>query len=156
VIRKKVLQPSQPIDNSVKMYVQGKKDEGYPDEYNKWKERMDAYILWVEGTKLKNAKVGEKIDACDTENIWCKAIIELLIRAPNRKDLLYIHYEDWNRKYDEFIYIDSHRVAPLGSYTNRQDIPKYRMVGSRGSDGQLNMMYAIVLSNAAEEARLQE
>lgn len=155
-IRKKVLQPSLLIDNSVKMYVIGKKEQGHPDEFNKWQERMLAYDQWIDSTKLRSVKVGEKIDACDTESIWCKATVELIIKAPNRKDLLYIHYEGWNRKYDEYIYIDSYRVAPLGVYTERQDIPIYRMMGNRGTDGQLNMMYAIVLNNAAEEARLIE
>lgn len=117
---------------------------------------MVAYDQWIESTKLKNVKVGDKIDACDTENIWCKATVEMIVKAQNRKDLLYIHYEGWNRKYDEYLYIDSYRVGPLGVYTGRQDIPIYRMRGDRGTDGQLNMMYAIVLSNAAEEARLQD
>lgn len=136
------------------MFVQGKKEEGLIEEYNKWQERMNAYENWVESVKLKQVKVGDKIDACDTENIWCKATVEMVVKASNRKDLLYVHYEGWNRKYDEYIYIDSHRIAPLGVYTGRQDIPIYRMMGNRGSDGQLNMMYAVVLSNAAEEARL--
>ena len=43
----------------------------------------------------------------------------MVIKTNNRKDLLYIHYEGWNRKYDEYVYIDSHRVAPLGVYTSR-------------------------------------
>jgi len=117
---------------------------------------MLEYETRINSANLTSVKVGDKIDACDTENIWCKATIELVIKAPNRKDLIYIHYEGWNRKYDEYLYIDSHRVAPLGVYTQREDIPIYRMMGNRGTDGQLNMMYAIVLSNAAEEARLQE
>lgn len=155
-IRKKVLQPSALIDNSVKMYVFGKKYQGDSEAYNKWNERMQAYHQWIDQSKLRTVKVGDQIDACDTENIWCKATVELIIKTQNRKDLLYIHYEGWNRKYDEFLYMDSHRLAPLGSYTNRLDIPVYRMMGNRGSDGQLSMMYAVVLSNAAEEARLQE
>lgn len=155
-IRKKVLQPSVLIDNAVKLFVSSKKDKGSSDDFNKWSERMKAYDTWIESTKLKVVKVGDRIDACDTENIWCRATVELIIKAPNRKDLLYVHYEGWNRKYDEYIYSDSHRIAPLGVYTGRQDIPIYRMMGNRGSDGQLNMMYAFVLSNAAEEARLQE
>lgn len=155
-IRKKVLQPSSLIDNSVKMHVYGKKKDGDADAFNKWKERMLAYFTWVDSIKLKNVKVGEQIDACDTENIWCKATIELVVKTASRKDLLYIHYEGWNRKYDEYLYIDSHRIAPLGVMTLREDIPVYRMMGNRNPDGQLNMMYAVVLSNAAEEVRLQE
>ena len=91
---------------------------------------------------------------CDTENIWCKATVELIIKTANRKDLLYIHYEGWNRKYDEYIYIDSHRIAPLGLYTSRSDIPVYRMLNNQMGEGPLEMMYAVVLQNAQEEARI--
>jgi len=70
---------------------------------------------------------GDQIDVCDTENIWCKATVELVIKTLNRPNLLYLHYEGWNRKYDEYIYIDSHRLAPSGLYTSRSDIPVYRM-----------------------------
>ena len=80
---------------------------------------MDKYNEWIESHRLKEVKPGDKIDACDTEYIWCKATVELVIKSANHKDLLYIHYEGWNRKYDEYIYIDSHRLAPLGVYTSR-------------------------------------
>jgi len=118
-IRRKVLQPSKLIDNSVKMLVQGKKDLGAPEEYDKWYERITKYREWIKSQQLVSVKVGEQIDACDTEYIWCKATVEMIIKTASRKDLLYIHYENWNRKYDEYIYIDSHRIAPLGVYTNR-------------------------------------
>lgn len=85
------------------------------------------------------------MDVCDTEYIWCKATVELVVKCANRKDLLYLHYEGWNRKYDEFMYIDSHRVAPLGLYTNRRDIPVYRMLNGQPGGGSVQMMYAVVL-----------
>lgn len=92
---------------------------------------MGSYKAWIKQHVLENVKAGDKIDACDTEYIWCKAHVELVLKNKNRKDLLYLHYEGWNRKYDEYIYIDSHRVAPLGVYTNRSDIPIYRMLGNQ-------------------------
>lgn len=91
---------------------------------------MVSYKKWVVGHKLQSVKPGEQVDACDTEYIWCKATVELVVKTPNRKDLVYIHYEGWNRKYDEYLYIDSHRLAPLGYYTARTDIPVYRMLGN--------------------------
>jgi hypothetical protein len=88
-------------------------------------------------------KAGDKIDVCDTENIWCMATVELVIKSANRRDLFYLHYEGWNRKYDEFMYMDSHRIAPLGLYTNRTDIPVYSMLNNNGRNGPV--MYAVVL-----------
>ena len=92
---------------------------------------MVSYKGWTKKHILDTVKAGDKIDACDTEYIWCKAHVELVVKLKNRKDLLYLHYEGWNRKYDEYIYIDSHRVAPLGVYTSRSDIPIYRMLNNQ-------------------------
>ena len=116
------------------MIVQGKKDEGDHTEVKRWNERMVQYRSWTKKHILDTVKPGDKIDACDTEYIWCKAHVELVVKNKNRKDLLYLHYEGWNRKYDEYIYIDSHRVAPLGIYTNRDDIPIYRMLNNQSSN----------------------
>jgi hypothetical protein len=93
------------------------------------------------------------LDVLDTELIWCKATVEMVIRTANRRELLYVHYEGWNRKYDEYLYADSHRLAPKGLYTDRSDIPKYRM---NNPSNPMSMMYAVVLQNAQEERRLQE
>jgi hypothetical protein len=101
--------------------------------------------LWLESHRIKSVKAGEKVDVLDTELIWCQAVVEMVIKTANRRDLLYLHYEGWNRKYDEYIYIDSHRLAPLGLYTSRTDIPKYRMSSNDLGGGPLSMMYAVVL-----------
>lgn len=119
------------IDNAVKMMVISKKNDGESEDYDKWQERTKKYQEWISSHKVTHQpKAGDKLDVCDTENIWCKATVELIIKTGNRKDLLYIHYEGWNRKYDEYIYIDSHRIAPLGLYTSRTDIPVYRMLNN--------------------------
>lgn len=146
---------SLPIDSAVKMMVSAKKESGEPEEFNRWQERMKSYKDWVESHKLKDVKPGDKVDVFDTELIWCKATVELVIKTANRKDLLYLHYEGWNRKYDEYIYVDSHRVAPAGLYTDRTDIPKYRM-SSQVVGGGAQMLYAVVLQNAAEESRVAD
>ena len=118
------------IDNSVKMMMEGKKKLTNTEEYDRWKERVQKYQEWMVNQRVKSVKPGEKLDVCDTEFIWCKATVELVIKSHNRRELLYVHYEGWNRKYDEYIYIDSHRVAPLGVYTGRRDIPVYRMINN--------------------------
>ena len=136
-IRRKVLQLSLMIDNSVKMMVLAKKDLGELDEYTRWEERMLKYQKWLESHKVDSVKAGDKLDVNDTENIWCRATVELVVKTQNRKNLLYVHYEGWNRKYDEYIYQDSHRIAPLGFYTDRTDIPIYRMMQNNVNGGPL-------------------
>lgn len=66
-----------------------------------------------------------KIDVRDTEYIWCKGTIEKVVHTQKKAKLLYIHYEGWNRYYDEFIWENDERLAPVGLYTERKDIPEY-------------------------------
>ena len=158
-IRKWVLSKSEIIDSSVKMMVKSKGDE----EVNRYQERSKSYNEWFEKQQLKNVKPGDKVDALDTEYIWCKAQVELKIRSKDREPLLYLHYDvshnnhnhlkfkifftfsqGWSRKYDEYMYMDSKRIAPVGLFTNRQDIPRYQ---SNGASRQ-PMNYAQVIDSA--------
>jgi hypothetical protein len=78
----------------------------------------------------------------DTEHIWCSAIVELKIKTASKKPLLYIHYEGWSRKYDEYIFVSNRRIAPVGTYTQRSDIPRYKLPNS-----QQEVRYAHVLES---------
>ncbi len=49
----------------------------------------------------------------------------MTIESPAREPLLVVHYEGWNKYYDEIIKQSSPRLAPYGLYTSRKDIPKY-------------------------------
>ena len=69
------------IDNAVKMMVIAKKEQGDSDEFDRWQERMRKYKEWIIGHRVHSVKPGEKLDVCDTENIWCQATIELVIKT---------------------------------------------------------------------------
>lgn len=71
--------------------------------------------------------MGDKLDVRDTEYIWCTAVVKLKIECVNRPPVLAVHYEGWNNYYDEFLATNSQRVAKLGTYTKRTDIPKYQL-----------------------------
>ena len=120
------------IDNAVKQIIMSRcATQGNDGDLEKYKTRLEAYKLWKEKHILcppgRVVKVGDKVDVRDSEHIWCVANVELKISTLNRQALLYIHYEGWNRKYDEYIYVDSDRLAPHGCYTSRNDIPRYSM-----------------------------
>jgi len=51
------------------------------------------------------------------------------IESANKEPLLAIHYEGWNKYFDEILPINSQRLAPHGLYTSRLDIPKYALKG---------------------------
>jgi hypothetical protein len=47
-------------------------------------DKIKNHDIWQEKHKLPaSIKAGSKIDALDTEHIWCKATIELKISAQN-------------------------------------------------------------------------
>jgi hypothetical protein len=57
------------------------------------------------------------------------------IESANKEPLLVIHYEGWNKYFDEILPQNSPRVAPLGYYTSRKDIPKYALKEENSMQG---------------------
>ena len=133
-------------------------------ELKAWQKRRKKYFKWKESHKLKNVKIGDRIDVRDTEYIWCTGAVEKILKSKyNYPDLLYVHYDGWNRCYDEYIPGDSERVAPLTFYTSRSDIPKYtrhegpddRVYGNVVEGGENNANNANNDNNEEEEAEQQ-
>jgi hypothetical protein len=42
---------------------------------------MKKYRDWIAGHKVHSVKPGDKLDVNDTENIWCRATVELVIKS---------------------------------------------------------------------------
>jgi hypothetical protein len=74
---------------------------------------------------MEKLREGDLLDVRDSEMIWCVAqVMKILI---TREEVnLDIHYLGWNHIYDETIPIISPRVANLGFYTMRNNIPMYK------------------------------
>jgi hypothetical protein len=102
---------------------------GQEEEFTRFKDRRVKYEAKRSELVLSEIKSGDSVDVRDTEYIWCSASVELVINSKDKAPLLYINYEGWNRKYDEYIYMNSPRIAKFGSYTQRQDIPRYQSGG---------------------------
>lgn len=63
-------------------------------------------------------KVGQEVDIHDTTEKWCKGrVVEIVREAPNRYQAL-IHYDGWDSQYDEWVNLDSYRLAPLNHHTD--------------------------------------
>ena len=77
--------------------------------------------------RLSNVEVGDQVDIRDTEYIWLTGTVKFKIECAGRDSLLVVHYDGWNSYYDEIIKQTSNRLAPLGTYTTRKDIPKYQL-----------------------------
>lgn len=121
--RKKITRTSSIPCKTIDSYVYSQLSEKQKESYVL---RMRLTAKWNEEKKLKNTKVGMKIDALDTEGVWCSAFIRLKIDNGEKDPFLYVHYTGWDSSYDEVISESSYRLAPAGFYTSR-NIPKYRM-----------------------------
>lgn len=122
------MRKNQLIDRAVKSVIISKRSQVDNSEYERQRARFEAYREWKNKHQINaEIKVGEKVDIRDTEYIWCVGTVEVKIKTINHIPLLYVHYNGWHRKYDEFIYYNSDRLAPSGTYTLRADIPHYNL-----------------------------
>lgn len=53
--------------------------------------------------RVEKIEVGDKLDIRDTEYIWCVGTVQIKIESPNKDPMLVVHYEGWNKYYDEII-----------------------------------------------------
>jgi hypothetical protein len=69
------------------------------------KKRSNSYpSLFIVGfNRLDNVEVGDRVDVRDTEYIWLQGLVKIKIECANKEPLLVVHYEGWNKYYDEII-----------------------------------------------------
>ena len=108
---------------------------------------MPASILL---SRLKNFDVDSKIDVRDTEYVWCIGRIKAVVSFPRSPKYIYVHYEGWDKIFDEYFSEHSERIAPLGFFTNRKDIPRYILSGNG------NCRLGLIVSSAEEMDRVNE
>ena len=70
----------------------------------------------------------------------------MIVESIGKEPILAIHYDDWNRYYDEFLPMSSPRLARLGFYTSRDDIPKYKMKSIGNNSSGKNQMQAFIVN----------
>ncbi len=87
--------------------------------------------------------MGDKVDVRDTEYIWLQGLVKIKIECANKEPLLVIHYQGWNKYYDEIIKQNSPRLAPCGTYSLRKDLPKYFLKND-------NSMVGIIINRIQE------
>lgn len=80
---------------------------------------VDEYKKWISERNVSNFRTGLEIDVKDTEDIWCKGLISDF-SSQNQSLIMKVHYDGWSNIYDEFIPINSERIATRGFYTSRK------------------------------------
>ena len=70
-------------------------------------------ILYITSFIANLYCIGDLIDCQDPVHKWCTCRIVDIVE--NKK--IRIHYEGWSAKWDEWLPLDSDRLAPIGTYT---------------------------------------
>ncbi|CDW85689.1 zinc binding [Stylonychia lemnae] len=133
-IKKRPLQSCFSIDNVIDQLVLNSQNK---EQIEIWEKQKLDHKTWTDQRKLKNVEVGDLVDMRDNVYIWCVATVTMKIEKANKEPLLIVHYEGWNNYYDEFVKISSIRLAPLGFYTSRNDIPKYQLKQENAMTGDI-------------------
>ena len=69
----------------------------------KKRSNSDPSLFIVGFYRLDNVEVGDRVDVRDTEYIWLQGLVKIKIECANKEPLLVVHYEGWNKYYDEII-----------------------------------------------------
>lgn len=117
VIKKKRTVPHRNIESLVNKLT----------EDEEFEERTKYYAEWQTSMQLpKTFRPGDMLDVRDTLFFWCVGKVKQVIGSKTGKSqVLLIHYPGWNSIYNEFIPSDSPRLAPLGTFSSRRDLPQY-------------------------------
>ncbi|KAL4476822.1 hypothetical protein ABPG72_010659 [Tetrahymena utriculariae] len=143
------------LDGLVKQYV-----ESYNDENKeKYTQRRKKYFAWNKKRRPQKFEEGMKLDIRDLDNIWCEAIVKKIERQLNNQEFIFIHYIGWNNIYDEMLPSNSNRISSAGFFTQRKDIPQYRLnsQNNQNPDDPNNngAMQGVVLLGSEGQANLE-
>ncbi|CAD8063288.1 unnamed protein product [Paramecium sonneborni] len=86
--------------------------------------RKQVLKEWKAKKKIYNFNIGDLIDVLDSEHIWC--VGKILNIKQKKENQILIHYQGYNKVYDEYISMQSPRLSTLGLFTNRKDILLYQ------------------------------
>ena len=96
--------------------------------------------LQTNNKRLGEIQIGDKVDVRDKEYIWCIGQVKMIIESAKREPVLLIHYLGFDESKDEVLFQNSPRLAKLGTYTTRSDIPSYE----RNEDGSVIIRNSLV------------
>lgn len=83
---------------------------------------LDGWSPWPKDSKTDNGiinsefQIGHTIDVLDTINVWR---VSTVVGLDDFSDgpMIHIHYNGWAYKFDEWIPLESYRLAPHGKHT---------------------------------------
>ncbi|CAD8189780.1 unnamed protein product [Paramecium octaurelia] len=89
--------------------------------------KLKQIALWKEQGKVKEFTVGMKLDILNIAFIWCEGEVkEIRYGKDGQPKEVLIHYFEFDTAYDEFIDVDSFRLALYGTITNQKNAIQYQ------------------------------
>ena len=75
---------------------------------------------WLFQRRLASVDLEQRIDVLDTENIWCIGVVKHIVNDNQHGTVFKVHYQGWSEVYDEYMCLNSPRIANLGFVTSRK------------------------------------
>jgi predicted membrane-bound dolichyl-phosphate-mannose-protein mannosyltransferase len=97
---------------------------------------------------VQNIREHSLVDVRDVNYIWNAGIVNSIVTLKNQEKYAFIEYIGLDEIYNEYINIDSDRLASFGFYTNREELPKYIKLDEN--------VYILGLNENNNEAQLVE
>lgn len=88
-----------------------------------WRERAASLAKLQKDRLVSDLDIDSLVDVRDTDYIWCVGRITLIIEPMNKEALYVVHFEGKSSSEDELIYKNSERLANIGTFTSRKEVP---------------------------------
>lgn len=101
-VRKALSNPCLDVDRAKVADLYNRLSTAFNDEENS--HRKDVIVL----------RVSEELDVKDQIGDWMVAVVKDL-----RDDAVFVHYQGWSQRYDEWVKFSTERIAPKGTFTDQ-------------------------------------
>lgn len=82
-------------------------------DYQKaFSQNLNLDFTWRNQRYLSSVNVNQKLDILEAPDIWCKATVLSVTELDSKKTLVKVHYDQWDKRFDELIPLSSKRIAP--------------------------------------------
>jgi len=110
------LHATRSVAQTLKRFIEGLD----PLSIELYQAREVEHNEWLVRRNVESVELEQKVDVLDTESIWCIGIVKQIHRFAGHKTIVKVHYQGWSEVYDEYICLNSPRLANLGFVTSRK------------------------------------
>jgi hypothetical protein len=98
---------------------------------SQWTQQQQALKKWQKGKTLTKLEIGMQVDVRDKAYVWSTGTVKLIVESPQRDPLIVVRMQDGACSTEEVFQKDSPRLALVGTYTSREELPSYEIFSSK-------------------------